>query len=116
MENSKKINDLFDEFESRFGYQLTEKNDKCCYLKFERTVEGCHHLLILEDHRWELMREDFNPDTDVGDWLIFSMLTNDERDWFGRFVDTQYPLTYTEYTIIERIIQELEDEDGKSTS
>lgn len=108
MENSEKLNGLFDELESRFGYQLTEKNDKCGYLKFERTAEGYNHMLILEDHRWELMREDFDPDTDIGDWLIFSMLTNNERDWFGNFVYTQYPLTYTEYKLIEGIIHELE--------
>ena len=108
MEISEKLNDLFDEFQSRFGYQLTEKNDECGYLKFERTVEGCNHLLILEDHRWELKREDFDPDTDIGDWLIFSMLTNEERDWFGHFVETQYPLTYKEYKLIEEIIHEIE--------
>lgn len=108
MENSEKLNELFNELKSRFGYRLTEKNDECRYLKFERTAEGYNHMLILEDHRWELMREDFDPDTDIGDWLIFSMLTNNERDWFGNFVDTQYPLTYTEYKLIEGIIHELE--------
>jgi len=107
---------LFNELKSRFGYRLIEKNDECGYLKFERTAEGCKHLLILEDHRWELMRSDFDPDTDIGDWLIFSMLTNNERDWFGNFVDTQYPLTYAEYKLIEEIIHEVEKVNGPSCS
>lgn len=108
IENYEKLYGLFKEFENRFGYHLTEKNDDCGYFKFERTAEGHNHLLILEDHRWELKREDFDPDTDIGDWLIFSMLTNNERGWFGNFVDTQYPLTYKEYKLIEAIIHELE--------
>ena len=105
MKNSEKLNGLFNELKIRFGYQLTEKDDRCGYLKFERKVEGGNHILIIEDRRWERTREDLDPYTDVVDWLIFSMFTNCERDWF---VETQYPLTYTEYRIIEAIIHELE--------
>jgi len=109
MNNFETLNSLFNKLEKRFGYQLTERNDKCRYIKFERTVKEGHHILILEDHRWELARDDFDPDTDIGDWLIFSsILTIDEPDWVD---ETQYPLTYSEYKIIEKIIQKLEKED-----
>lgn len=111
MKNSEKLNELLVKFKNVYGYELVEDNKDCGYWKFERTAEGCNHVLILEDHRWELNREDFDPDTDIGDWLIFSMLTNDERGWFGNFVETQYPLTYTEYKLIEEIIHELEKAD-----
>lgn len=108
MWNSEKLDTLLAKLKHGFGYQLVEKNKDCDYLKFERTAEGCNHVVIIEDHNWELSRSDFDPDTDIGDWLIFSMLTNDKRDWFGNFVETQYPLTYSEYKIFEAIIHELE--------
>ena len=106
-----RLDDLIVRFRNVYGYKMVERNQECRYLKFERTVEGHNHILIIEDHRWELAREDFDPDTDVGDWLIFSMLTNLERDWFGHSVESQYPLTYSEYRFIEEIIHELEKED-----
>ena len=59
--------------------------------------------------------KDFNPNIDVGDWLIFSMIMDSERDWFGRFVDTQYPLTYSEYKPIEKIIKEIERRNDKES-
>lgn len=110
-ENSEKLNELLVQFKNVFGYELVKADKDCDYWKFERTAEGYNHVLILEDHRWELKMDDFDGDTDIGDWLIFSMLTNCERDWFGHFVDTQYPLTYTEYRMIEAIINELEKND-----
>jgi hypothetical protein len=109
--NSEKLNKLLEQFKNVYGYELVEANKDCDYWKFKRTAEGHNHILILEDHRWEIDRPDFDIDKDIGDWLIFSMLTDYERDWFGRFVETQYPLTYTEYKMIEKIIHELEKTD-----
>lgn len=100
---------ILTEFKEKFGYELIKEDPGCDYWVFQRTVEGCNtHQLILEDHRWERGEKDFNPNKDIGDWLIFSMLTDDERGWFGNYVETQYPLTYSEYQMIERIIKELE--------
>lgn len=103
------IDILLDEFKEKFGFELIEKNEDLEYWVFERKTELDEtHRLILEDHRWELAMDGFNPKKDIGDWLIFSELTDSERDWFGRFIETQYPLTYAEYKFIEKIIQELE--------
>ena len=108
MSNSQ-VDDILSEFKSTFGYTLAKPEPGTGYWVFQRTVEGNHtQELILEDHRWERGERDFNPKRDTGDWLIFSMLIDDERDWFGRFVQTQYPLTYSEYKMIEKIIHELE--------
>lgn len=80
------------------------------YIVLERTVEGANtHQVTIEDHRWEASEEDFSKERDIGDWLIFSCLTDDERDWFGRYVETQYPLTLSEIHLIEELISCLEE-------
>lgn len=80
------------------------------YIVLERTVEQCNtHNVTIEDHRYERAEKDFDPKRDVGDWLIFSSLTDDERDWFGRFVETQYPLTLEEVHLLEELIACLEE-------
>ena len=121
-EVSEKLKTIFDEFKAQFGYELKElvSDDDVLlgrtyidYMVFERIAEGHHHVLILEDHTWEKSCEDFDPKNhpwDVGDWLIFSYLKDDVRDWFGHFTDTRYPLTYTEYKMIEKIILQIEKE------
>ena len=107
--SSSRLDELLKEFHRKFGYEMVKRNDHLDYVKFQRTVEQNNtHELLLEDHRWERMEKDFDPQRDIGDWLIFSYLIDDERDWFGRFVETQYPLTYSEYKMIEEIIYELE--------
>lgn len=126
MEISKELKELLDGFKEQFGYELKTinvENDEILektfieYLVFERTtVENNHQELTLEDHRWEKSCEDFDPKkhpADIGDWLIFSYITDEDRDWFGNFVNTQYPLTYSEYKIIEKIIQQCEKESAK---
>ena len=116
MESSSLLDDILAEFKEEFGYSLIDANPDCDYWVFQRTVEGSNtHKLILEDHRWERGENDFNPDKDIGDWLIFSMLTDDERGWFGNYVETQYPLTYSEYRMIEKIIKELENSHDQET-
>lgn len=106
---SSPLDDLISEFHLKFDFDIAEFNDDCQYFKFERSVnDGDHHVVILEDHRWEAERPDFDPKVDIGDWVIFSMLDNAERDWFGRFVESQYPLTYSEYQMLEKIIKEVE--------
>lgn len=122
---SKELKAILDEFKERFGYELTDlaaEDDEILerkyidYLVFERTAERSHHVLILEDHTWEKSCEDFDPKNhpwDVGDWLIFSYLKDDARDWFGHLIDTRYPLTYTEYKFIEKIILQIEKEQTK---
>ena len=108
---SEELKGILDEFKTLFGYELEEMNEDLEYVIFERSVERNHtHRLILEDHTWEKTWKNYNPKTDIGDWLIFSELTDMDRDWFGHFVDTQYPLTYTEYKTIEKIIKILEKE------
>jgi hypothetical protein len=92
---------LFD-FKKKFNYEITKINRECKFWVFERIVEDSRtHQLILEDHR---------EDVDIGDWLIFSYLIDDERNWYGNYIETQYPLTYSEYKFIEKIINELETE------
>lgn len=106
----KSLFDLLDELKNQFGYTCEMKYDELDYIKFERKVDGDHtHVVLLEDHRWERGRPDFNPKKDVGDWLIFSMLTDDERGWFGNYIDSQYPLSYSEYKLFEKIIHKLEE-------
>lgn len=92
---------LFD-FQEKFDYKIEKINRKCKFWVFKRTVEdSCTHQLILEDCR---------EDVDIGDWLIFSSLIDDERNWDGYYIETKYPLTYSEYKFIEKIIHELETE------
>lgn len=106
-----KLEKLLKDFKDRYKYSLVEINDDLEYVVFKRIVErNKTHTLTLEDHRWELEMSNFDPDTDIGDWLIFSELENSERDWFGHFIPTQYPLTLSEYKFIEEIIKELEKE------
>ena len=101
--------ELLTEFKDKFGYELKKKDDDLNYVLFERTVEdGDNHVLILEDHRWEREEANFDPDFDVGDWLIFSMLKDSAIDWYGQRISEQYPLTYEEYKLIEKIIHDLE--------
>lgn len=111
MDSNSQLDELLAEFKERFGYELDEKDDDLRYVLFKRIVNGGDtHVVILEDHRWEL-EANFDPEIDVGDWLIFSEIKNGERDWFGHYIDTQYPLTYEEYKLIEKIIHELEKPD-----
>ena len=80
------------------------------YIVLERTVGQYNtHRLTIEDRRYERAEKDFDPRRDIGDWLIFSSLTDDERDWFGRFVETQYPLKLEEVHLIEELITCLEE-------
>lgn len=97
--NIQKLNDI--------GFKvITDYTDETAHIVLERTVEGNKtHRVILEDHRWEKFEKDFDPERDVGDWLIFSFLTDDERDYFGRFIETQYPLSLEEVHLIEKLIK-----------
>lgn len=115
MENGgdKSIN-YYDEIIQKFnnvGFSvMTHYTLETAYIVLERTVErNKTHQITLEDHRWEKAEKDFDPKRDVGDWLIFSCLTDDQRDYFGRFVETQYPLTFDELHLIEQLIYALEE-------
>lgn len=103
----KKLNDI--------GFQVKEEYTlDNAYVVLERTVKGHNtHQVILEDHRWERFEKDFDPERDVGDWLIFSYLIDEERDYFGHFVETQYPLTLTEVHLIKEVIEYLEDKNQR---
>ena len=98
-----KLNDI--------GFQIkTDYTLDTSYISLERTVEHHNtHQIVIEDHRWEAAEKDFDPKRDCGDWLIFSSLTDDERDYFGRFVETQYPLELSEIHLIEELIVCLEE-------
>lgn len=93
------------------GFKVKEEYTlRSYYIVLERTVEQYNtHQVVIEDHRHERAEKDFDPKRDIGDWLIFSSLTDDERDWFGRFVETQYPLKLKEVRLIEELISCLEE-------
>lgn len=104
----------YDEIISAFnkiGFKVkAEYEPDTTYIILERLVEGTKiHQVILEDHRWEKAEEDFDPKNDIGEWLIFSFLINDVRDYYGHFVETQYPLTLPEIHLIEKLIEVLEE-------
>lgn len=118
MDISEELKSIVNKLKMEFGYELTrvskEDDVDIDHLLFERaTPEGNHQKLIIEDHTWERFLPDFDPEHhpwEVGDWLIFSYLTDDVRDWFGRYTETQHPLTYTEYRLIDRLIRQIEKE------
>lgn len=87
------------------------------YFKFQKTEsDGSHHVVVLEDHRWEKAEENFDPirnPFDIGEWLIFSYTDNQERDYFGRFVETQYPLTLPEMEAFINLCKAFEEEEKK---
>ena len=93
------------------GFKVKEEYDlDSQYIVLERTVEQYNtHQVVIEDHRYERAEKDFDPRRDTGDWLIFSSLTDDERDWFGHFVETQYPLKLEEVHLLEELIACLEE-------
>ena len=64
--------------------------------KFEKQEEGSIHKVLMEDHR---------EDEDIRDWLIFSELKDGETDWYGRKIDSPYPLTLSELTAFETFIK-----------
>ena len=99
-------NILYDFMERGFSGEI---NEDFLEAVFTRTVErNCTQKLIIEDHRWEKTLPDYDTEKDVGDWLIFSCLIDDERDYFGHYVETQYPLTLSEYSLIATLIDVLE--------
>ena len=109
MNYSSNLNDILEKF-SAIGFSVKELTENADEIILERTVERNNtHQITLEDHRWERACG-FDPKRDVGEWLIFSMLTDDERDWFGHFVETQYPLTLPEIKLVEELIDALEKE------
>lgn len=63
------------------------------YLCFEKQAEGSIHQVLLEE------------DEEIKDWLIFSELKDDETDWFGRKINTPYPLTLSELTAFGTFIK-----------
>ena len=101
-----------------FGYSVKEKPENmdvdAGYFTFEKTeYNRDHHVVTIEDHRWERISENFDPINnpyDIGEWLIFSCIDNDERDYFGRFVETQYPLTLPEVEAFLSLIRAFEEE------
>ena len=97
------------------GFKVkTEYTLRSYYIVLERTVEQYNtHRVVIEDHCYERAEKDFDPKRDIGDWVIFSCLTDDERDWFGRFVETQYPLTLKEVHLLEELIACLEEKCNK---
>ena len=74
-------------------YETYELNKWIC---FEKKEEGSIHRVLLEDHR---------EDEDIKDWLIFSALKYDETDWFGKKIDSPYPLTLSELKAFETFIK-----------
>ena len=103
-------NDIIKKLEE-IGFKVKEEYTlRSYYIVLERTVEQYNtHRLIIEDHRHEQAAKDFDPRRDIGDWLIFSLLIDDTRDWFGHFVETQYPLKLEEVHLIEELITCLEE-------
>ena len=97
------------------GFKVKKEYDlDSQYIVLERTVEQNNtHRVEIEDHRYERAEKDFDPKRDIGDWLIFSSLTDDERDWFGCFVETQYPLKLEEVRLIEELTTCLKEKCSK---
>ena len=93
--NKLKLNELTNEFKEKYGYELEKRNDACQYLTFIRTIEGSKHRIIIENHCGE---------SDIDDWLIFSMLPDATKDDWDNFIDVPYPLTNHEYKMIAQII------------
>lgn len=88
----KAISDLG--FTPRGDYNETyEMNKAIC---FEKQAEGSIHQVLLEDHRYY---------EDIKDWVIFSELKDDETDWFGRKINSPYPLTLSELTAFGTFIK-----------
>ena len=103
------VSAIIREMKYRFDYEMEMYDDDCNYILFKRTTEGRTHALVIEDHTFERSQRDFDPQKDTGDWLIFSMLLDDERGWFGNYVETQYPLTLGEFKLIERLIKAINE-------
>lgn len=93
--NELKLNELINEFEEKYGYELEKRNDACEYLTFIRTVEGNKHQIAIENHCGE---------SDIDDWLIHSMLLDATKDNWDDFIDVPYPLTRDEWKMITQII------------
>lgn len=93
--NELKLNELINEFKEKYGYELEKQNDACQYLTFIRTIEGSKHRIIIEKNCEE---------SDIDDWLIFSMLPDATKDDWNESIDVPYPLTNHEYKIIAQII------------
>lgn len=82
---------------SDLGFELVKDHYELeKYLRFEKQAEGSIHKVLLEDHR---------EDEDIKDWLIFSELKDDETDWFGKKIDSPYPLTLSELKAFETFIK-----------
>lgn len=82
---------------SVLGFELVKDHYELeKYLRFEKQAEGSIHKVLLEDHR---------EDEDIKDWLIFSELKDDETDWFGKKIDSPYPLTLSELKAFETFIK-----------
>lgn len=97
----------------KLGFKLIEDYlyDTADYI-FERQVENDYYTqrLVIEDHRYEKRMKDFDPDKDIGDWALFSSLIDEERDYFGHYVETQYPITLAEMRLFLQLIEETEAE------
>lgn len=105
---------MFEEL-TKLGFELEEDNNDLLYYKFKRQKGKDLQILLLEDHTWE-KEEDFDPDHDIGDWLVFSYCPNDTRDYFGHFVALQYPLSLGEMKAISLSISKIEEERQKRLS
>ena len=104
-----KYEEILQKFEE-IGFKILEQYTlDSSDIIMERELDGNTHRLIIEDHRWERAERDFDPTRDVGDWLIFSGFTDDERDYFGHYVTTQCPLTLCEVHLVEELIHVLEE-------
>ena len=104
--------------EDTFGFKCTERIDIETgekWYEFERTHHGYHHVVIIEDHRWERVSEDFDPVNnpyDVGEWLIFSYTDNSCRDYFGHEIEEQQPLTAPEMYAFLALTKAYEEEES----
>jgi len=122
---SQRIIDLFEEFKEKFGFEYDDERSApyynnyviMGYVVFKRHVEQdeCMHTVILENLTNEKKDPDFDPKLDIGDWLIFSSIKDDNDDPDNEN-ELQYPLTLSEYKFIERIIQALEAEFATETT
>ena len=118
---SEKRKNIINEF-LKIGYSLLEENVDLgtgsidfIFQKNETNFNNAIHRLEIEDHTWECVMKDYDPINghDIGDWLIHSYAKNGERDWFGHWINTDYPLTRNEYKLIEKLISCVEEEKEK---
>ena len=83
-----------------------------CWAVLRKTEHSEIREINIEDHTWEKAEPDFDPVNnpfDIGDWVIASYTRNTQRDYFGRFIMEQFPLTLAEVQMVIRLIEKLKD-------